>query len=363
MKDGIKILVDAREFVPERMTGIKRVLSGLTSSLADSHRVAELGLAGYNLGHLSVPLENCNKIRFIKIPRNFFRSEKTLSDLTRKSFHVFLSPYPKLPLFGSFCPSINMIHDILDLTHPAYRKRLRIWFDCHRVKSALNRADLTWYDSKSSLQQTRALFGYSGGRPKVRYPGLDERFIPQPQDNDAAILRKYQLYKGYILIMGNGLPHKNLGILLELSPSLKRKLVFIGAPQKNIRYWKAKVPAAAANWIPNVTERDLPAVVRGAFCLAQPSTAEGYGYPPLEAMACGIPAVVSNIAVLTETTGNNALAAEIDKPRAWLTSFSALEDSDVYANQIKKGLKWVKSMRGRKGWANHLIDIYEVAGR
>jgi glycosyltransferase involved in cell wall biosynthesis len=162
--------------------------------------------------------------------------------------------------------------------------------------------------------------------------------------------------------MGNGLPHKNLGILMELSHQLKRNLVFNGVPQKNITYWQAKIPNATATWIPHVAEQDLPAVVRGAFCLAQPSTAEGYGYPPLEAMACGIPAVVSNIPVLTETTDNNTLTADFDKPQAWLESFSALENSDFYAVQIEKGLKWVKPMRGRKGWAKHIADILELCG-
>ncbi|MGD2269330.1 MAG: glycosyltransferase family 1 protein [Desulfobacterales bacterium] len=361
MMDRIKLLADARELTPGRMTGIGRVLSGLIQALAGSHLVAELGLAVFDGGPDSDELNNCKKIRFIRLPRNFVNSEKRLSHLTRQNFQLFLSPYPKLPLFGSFCPSINMIHDILDLLHPAYRRRLRGRFDRYRVKSALKRADLTWYDSKSSLQQTEALFGYSGGRPRVRYPGICQRFSPR-QGNDGDILGQYHLERGYILIMGNGRPHKNLGILLELSRQLKRKLVFTGVPQQNMTYWRAKVPHATASWIPHVAERDIAAVIRGAFCLAQPSTAEGYGYPPLEAMACGIPTVVSNIPVLTETTGNTALTADFDKPQAWLESFAALENNDFYAAQVEKGLKWVEPMRGPKGWAKHIADILEVVG-
>ena len=57
----------------------------------------------------------------------------------------FLNPYPKLPLFGVHCPSINMIHDVLDLTHPAYKGRIKILFDGYRLKRALIKADLTWY--------------------------------------------------------------------------------------------------------------------------------------------------------------------------------------------------------------------------
>ena len=70
-------------------------------------------------------------------------------------------------------------------------------------------------------------------------------------------------------------------------------------------------------WIRHVEEQHLPALLRGAFCLVQPSLVEGYGYPPLEAMACGMPAIVSGIPVLMETTGNYALSAPPYDPAAW----------------------------------------------
>ncbi len=100
--------------------------------------------------------------------------------------------------------------------------------------------------------------------------------------------------------------------------------------------------------------------MRGAFCLAQPSTAEGYGYPPLEAMACGVPAVVSNIPVLIETTGGNSLKADPNDYREWLQAFEALEKKDMYQNQIEKGLKWVQPLWGRRGWEGHISDIEEL---
>ncbi|MFC1820576.1 glycosyltransferase, partial [Thermodesulfobacteriota bacterium] len=91
-----------------------------------------------------------------------------------------------------------------------------------------------------------------------------------------------------------------------------------------------------------------------------PSTAEGYGYPPLEAMACGIPAIVSNIPVLKETTGLNALTADPSRPNAWEEAIEALGKNDIYENQREKGLQWVKQLRGRKGWQKHIEDIEEL---
>ena len=113
-------------------------------------------------------------------------------------------------------------------------------------------------------------------------------------------------------------------------------------------------------WIDHLEDGDLPAIIRNAFCIAQPSAAEGYGYPPLEAMACGVPAVVSSLAVLTETTGGNALTADPAKPEAWLESLKALENAELHQILVKKSLKWVEPFRGQKGWEKHIADIEEL---
>jgi len=136
--------------------------------------------------------------------------------------------------------------------------------------------------------------------------------------------------------------------------------VFVGVPEQNKKYWTDRYPQTRALWIPYVSDVDLPALIRSAFCLAQPSTAEGYGLPPLEAMACGIPAVVSNIPVLLETTGSNAFTVNPHDAMAWLDAFESLENKNIYLSQVEKGLRWVEQFRGRKGWEKHISDIEEL---
>jgi glycosyltransferase involved in cell wall biosynthesis len=97
--------------------------------------------------------------------------------------------------------------------------------------------------------------------------------------------------------------------------------------------------------------------MRNAFCLAQPSTAEGYGYPPMESMACGVPAVVSDIPVLKETTGGKGLFAGPHEPMSWAEAFQALEKRDLRQLKIEEGLRWVEPLRGRKAWEKHIQDI------
>jgi glycosyltransferase involved in cell wall biosynthesis len=296
----------------------------------------------------------------IELPPSFLRSEKVLTELSKDNIGLFISPYPKLPLFGCYAKAAHIIHDILDLTHPLYRRRLKALFDGYRLKKALRRADLTWYDSSWSLNETETYAGYTGKNPRVRYPGIDERFTPVRSPKEGEILTKYGLEPGFILAVGNGLPHKNLGILLDIADQMERRLVFIGVPSRNQSYWKALFPKSKAQWIEHVHDEDLPSVLRRAFCVAQSSTAEGYGYPPLEAMSCGIPVVVSHIPILFETTGSVALYADPHDPRSWQLALETLENDEIYRTQAEKGLKWVTPLIGRRAWATYVSDVYEL---
>jgi glycosyltransferase involved in cell wall biosynthesis len=357
------ILVDAREFVHGRFTGIGRVLEGLTDALAASEIAENVNLAVYVADVIPPQLKDRENLKVIEIPVSFLKSEKVLSDFSKKECTLFISPYPKLPLFGCHCASIHIIHDVLDLTHPTYRKRIKSFFDTFRLRMALKKADLTWFDSSWSLNETEKLTGYTGRNPKVRYPGIDEKFNANRSQSEPEALMKYGLEPGYILIIGNGLPHKNLGAILEIANELDKKILLVGVPENKQRYWQSRYPDKNTGWITHVTEDDLLAIIKGAFCLAQPSTAEGYGYPPLEAMACGVPAVVSEIPVLVETTGGNALTADPHDPEIWLQTFRSLENDSTYQEQVEKGLQWVEPLRGRKAWQVYISDIEELLER
>ncbi|MFH1490511.1 MAG: hypothetical protein ABII06_16510, partial [Pseudomonadota bacterium] len=125
-----------------RFTGIGRVLQGIVEALAESPVVGEIVLATHLTGAIPASVRGLDKIRVWEISESFLKSEKALAQFSKTDFKLYFSPYPKLPLFGCHCAAVNIVHDVLDLTHPAYRRRVKVLLDRHRVKNALKRADL-----------------------------------------------------------------------------------------------------------------------------------------------------------------------------------------------------------------------------
>ena len=350
------ILIDAREFV-DRRTGISRFLEGLVSALCASELQLTVTLALFNGQSPPLPFAGKNNVKVAELPHNYLQAERRLSGLSNRTAALYISPYPKLPLTGCGCRAVHTIHDVLDLTHAAYRRSFKTYFDRLRLKTALQRAQLTWFASAWSKQKTEELIGSVGTNPKVRHNGIDEDFTPVADQADAANRRRYGLATGYVLVIGNGKPHKNLGILLSISQQISRTLVIVGVSPRWKDYWMRTHPSASVVWIEYAADEVVPSLIRGAHCMALPSLEEGFGYPPLEAMACGVPPVVSRIPVLLETTGGNALTADPGKAEEWLQAFQALEDPPCYKQSVEKGLLWAGAMQGAAGWRGHVEDI------
>jgi glycosyltransferase involved in cell wall biosynthesis len=137
-----------------------------------------------------------------------------------------------------------------------------------------------------------------------------------------------------IAIIGSPAPHKNVGLVLNLAGRLDAaglRLAVVGSADP--RVYRATDTHVAGNvaWLGRLGEAELAAVLRDCLCLAFPSLTEGFGLPPLEAMALGCPVVVSDRASLPEVCGDAALYASPGEPEAWLRHFV-----DLYRNENRR---------------------------
>ena len=194
----------------------------------------------------------------------------------------------------------------------------------------------------------------------VIYLSVDEKFKPQPAEKIKEIKKKYGISKNYILYVGNAKPHKNLSRLLSawqlIDEEIKKDyiLVLVGVGQKFC--YKDENTLI----IPFVSEEDLPILYSGVTVFVFPSIYEGFGLPPLEAMACGCPVISSNTSSMPEILGDACLyfnpydVKEISK-----TILEILNSETLREKLQKKGFEKVKSYSLEK-MVNSLIKIFEL---
>lgn len=156
---------------------------------------------------------------------------------------------------------------------------------------------------------------------------------------DRAILSRLGLeHGGYVLALASAQAHKNIDVLLRAFADGGCggvKLVLFGAGGAE------DFPAAGPDVVfaGRVSDGELAALMGDALCFAMPSTTEGFGLPPLEAMAQGCPAVIAPCGALPEVCGDAALQAAPDDPAAWRGAFALLhEDAALRARLVQRGL-------------------------
>jgi glycosyltransferase involved in cell wall biosynthesis len=145
-----------------------------------------------------------------------------------------------------------------------------------------------------------------------------------------------------VLVIGSRAPHKNMDFLLGLEPRLREaglRLAIAGADDPRIfRDGGRSGDASTVIWLGRVPDGVLAGLLTSCLCLAFPSLTEGFGLPPLEAMALGCPVVVSDRGSLPEICSDGALYASPGDANLWLAHFQALrDDSDLRERMIRFG--------------------------
>ncbi len=341
-------------------TGVEEYTINLLShllplELENSYRLFYNAFNKVNLGYNWLDFNNV-QLKDFRIPNRLFfglaryfnqpKIDKLLSN-SRSSLDVYFNPHFFVAPLTNKCKKVITFHDLSFEHYPeffSWRKRgwQRILMN---TKQEASKADQIIAVSESTKNDLINLYGIDHKKIKVIYSGVGKQFQP------LKVKKRYHLPEKFILYFGTIEPRKNLIGLIKAFELLKDKdckLVMAGANgwlyQDILKTAQQSKRSQDIFFTGFVREEDKPYLYNLAQVFVYPSFFEGFGFPPLEAMACGIPVITSINSSISEVVGEAGIMINpknIDE-LAWAME-TVLIDSNLRERLIKKGLKQAQS--------------------
>jgi glycosyltransferase involved in cell wall biosynthesis len=366
----VRIGIDARKL---RDFGIGTYIRNLLRHLARLDRQTEFVVlcrpddlpmvAGLGENFRAVPetVANYSIAEQIKIPLA----------LRREGVTLFHAPHYVLPPLVT-CRSVVTIHDCIHLMFPQYLpNRFALEYARLSISLAARRAARVLTVSESSKRDILRFVDTEPDKIDVIYNAYDERFGVEPREEDVVRVReRYQLHDEFVLYAGNVKPHKNLGRLIEAFDMVRRrnlehlKLVLIGdeiskytALRRAVHQHQLHQYVRFLGYLP---EETLAVMYRLAGVFVFPSLYEGFGLPPLEAMASGTPVVTSNVSSLPEVAGDAAVLVDPYDPVAIADGIErVLTDEQLRHDLRRRGLARARQF----SWEDSVRRVHEIYGQ
>jgi glycosyltransferase involved in cell wall biosynthesis len=360
----VKIAIDARMIKPGSMHGIARYVFHLLNELkklGSNHKF-------YILVNEDTPIKCMDWPDFMQlIPlksewisfREQWEIPRILKSVGADLFHApsFVAPY-MVP-----CEMIMTIHDLNHMVLPQFYTPFHQFYYQVIVRSSIKRSKFVLTVSHFSKQEIIRTLGLSPEKVFVTYNGVSPSYCPVGETETLDYVRDiYGLPDRFILCVSNNKPHKNvhqlvrafcfanIDIPLVLACPVDYSLIKIAENygKKHLLYFSKFI-----------AEEHLPAIYSMTDLFVYPSTYEGFGLPPLEALACGAPVVVARSSSLPEVVGDNAIFAN---PYDFKSIASALElginDTELRNALAKKGVEHAKKFSWHE-MTRQTILIYE----
>jgi glycosyltransferase involved in cell wall biosynthesis len=378
----------------------------------DVRRIRDFGIGTYirNLVHALAKLDDRNRYVLVAapqdarmlsgLPENFEIAIRADDDtgvvgevtfpmfLRRFSAHVHHIPLNRVPLLMPR-PYVVTIHDMASLLY-GDQFGVRMSLRRYRFRRGLLRADRVMAVSASTRRDVINMLGIPSGRVRLVYGAPSPEFFQRSHAADARaagprteerergrILERYQIHYPFLLYAGNIRPQKNIPRLVEAFAVVRNelashpvygnlRLIIIGDEiARNPSVRRAVIHSRVENcarFLGFVPFDTLRIFYECAAAFVFPSLYEGFGLPPLEAMASGTPVVTSNVSSLPEAVGDAAVLVNPENVFEIARGIrDVLLDTDLRAGLIRKG----KEQAARFSWertAREMIKTYEEVG-
>jgi glycosyltransferase involved in cell wall biosynthesis len=357
------LLVDARVNAMPGAHGLARSVVQLATHAAasdgDGARMAALVCAGRpQLFSLDCLAAHADLIETGIGVGAVHRSGQLAALIRRTGAAVVYAPYPLFAPLRCPCPLVVSIHDLTIENDASFAGGWHRQAGLKIVTAAVvRRAAAVTCPTQATLAGIRSVYPRAPGLTLVPN-GVDTQAYAAADDAAVARARRaYDLPDRFVLAVGAHRPHKNFPVLVSALAGLPEELslVVVGQGDPRFRGQPEALAALAAELgvaarvllVPEVADDLLPAVYRAAALVAFPSVAEGYGLPALEALAAGVPLVVSDIPVLAEVCGDAAVRVPPDDPAAWAAAITeVLADPAGTRERVQAGA----AIAGQADW-------------
>jgi glycosyltransferase involved in cell wall biosynthesis len=257
--------------------------------------------------------------------------------------HPVTVPIPRLP-------GVPTVTTVLDLQHhelPQFFSRGERIYRSFAYDRAARRADLVLTISEYSRRKLIEIAGVPPDRVEAIYLGIDhERFRPEPTQADRDLHDRLALPERFVVYPANLWPHKNHARLVDALAATPRDvhLLLTGQTYGRLDELESRAHAAGVGdrvrHLGYLERDDVPALYRAATAMVFPSLYEGFGAPPVEAMACGCPVASSTRGSLAEVVADAALTFDPESPDQIAAAIARIvDDGDLRAQLRTDGLR------------------------
>ncbi len=381
MTDGVlRVGIDGRAFASPA-AGVRRYVYELTRAIAASHAGA-VTLIAIGAGAEAVLPPGVQRVaEGASAPTNFGRHVTALPlAIARAGVDLFHAPAYTAPLWGS-TPVVLSVHDVSYARHPEWypyrRDPARRWF----YRASARRARLIVTISEFSKREIIAAYGVPAERIVVTPLGVSGIFRPlssEPPSSESGIRHQASGVRPqgegagvpFLLHVGDLHARRNLGIVVRALARLRDLRVTLviagvdrGVGEALLREALAVGVRDAVDIRGRVADAELVALYQRCAALVYPSRYEGFGFPLVEAMACGAPVIASDAGAIAEVAGPAAVLLDPDDERGFAEAIQRVVSDAAYAATLRaRGLARATQF----SWSDtaaRTIEAYRSAAR